>query len=488
MKLANVTLPLTAMLFLSGNCLAHASSASMLDPYAYIQAPSRAAREQQQPKKTKKIKVKRLASKEPEFLDTTEKPPTSSKPATVILSTDDSPRASKAASKERVAAKVKPIEESPEKEPKAEKISKKESDSDNSSGFLDGIKQSTGGIAKSTKAVGSSVVSGTKSVGSKIAEGFKSAGEKVKDGTAAAGEKMSVVPKKLGEAGEKVKDGGASVGGKVASGFKAAGGSLAAIPKAVGGAAEKVGSSTGDGAKKLVAAPAAGIGAIGHGIGKLNPFHKGSDSTEVADKSSDKSAVATVGGDKTASAVKPGKAKKSTEDVAEAPKAEDTSSSEVAEKAPTSKFPTAAEAKAISEGKTLEPQSVAKVEKKAPKATEDDGEKIAHAGVKKKLASAPKAGIEATKAGIDATKEKIGALGHGIHKLNPFHKGSKSDPAEAQEPDNKTAAKPVEQVAKPVQDATPAAEQAEQSKLGERIKMPDDDASKFAGSPAAQPH
>jgi hypothetical protein len=476
MKLANVTLPLTAMLFLSGNCLAHASSASMLDPYAYIQAPSRAEREQQ-PKKTKKIKVKRLTAKEPEFLDTTEKPPSSSKPAPVILSTDDSPRASKyTSSKEKVAAKVKPLEDPPAKEPKAEKISKKESDSDNA-GFLDGIKQSTGGIAKSTKAVGS-----------KIAEGFKSAGEKVKDGTAAAGEKMSVVPKKIGEAGEKVKDGGASVGGKVASGFKAAGGSLAAIPKAVGGAAEKVGSSTGDGAKKLVAAPAAGFGALGHGIGKLNPFHKGSDTTEVAEKPSGNSSDATVGGDKTASALKPvGKSKKSTEDVADSPQAEEKASSQVAEKAPTSKFPTAAEAKAISEGKTFEPQSVAKVEKKAPK-SEDDSEKVAHDGVKHKFAPAPKAGIEATKAGLDATKEKFGAIGHGITKFNPFHKGSKSDAAEGQEPEAKTASKSVEPAGKSLQDATPASEQADQTRLGERITMPDDSASKMAAPPEAQPH
>jgi len=50
MKVANVTLPLAALLFLSGNGVALAGSASALDPYAYIQAPTRAEREQQQKK------------------------------------------------------------------------------------------------------------------------------------------------------------------------------------------------------------------------------------------------------------------------------------------------------------------------------------------------------------------------------------------------------------------------------------------------------
>jgi len=88
----------------------------------------------------------------------------------------------------------------------------------------------------------------------------------------------------------------------VANGFKAAGGSLAVLPRAVGSVAGKVGGSTGEGAKKLAAAPAAGLGAIGHGISKMNPFHKDEAPTAVAQKPTDKSEAAKTEEPKTARA------------------------------------------------------------------------------------------------------------------------------------------------------------------------------------------
>lgn len=215
-----VTLTLMTLM-LSGNGAAMAGPASALDPYNYVQAPTRAEREQASMKRTKKIKTKKVnvasqKAAEPEAR--------SSKPATVIISTN-SPKLDD-----------KKVEKT---EAKAKTASASTSTSDG--GFLDGIKQRTDGIAKSTKAVGSSVVNGTKSMGSKIAAGFKVAGEKVKDGTSGMGEGM---------------------GEKVGGGFKAVGGALASIPAAMGSAAGKVGGST----------------------AKLNPFHKDEAPTAVAAK------------------------------------------------------------------------------------------------------------------------------------------------------------------------------------------------------------
>ncbi len=431
MKVEKVTLPLMATLFLSGNGVALAGSASPLDPYAYIQAPTREQKEAMANKGKKK--VKKLVVKEKAAAPAPIQQARSTKPASVIIS-ESSPKFDD--EKESKPAKTTTASASPS--------------SDEGTGFLAGIKQSTSGIAKSTKAASSGMVNGTKAVGSKIAEGFKSTGEKVKEGTAAAGEKMAVVPKKIGEGfkstGEKVKEGSSSVGEKLAGGF----GALGAIPKAMGGAASK----TGDGAKKLAAAPAAGFGAIGHGFSKMNPFHKDEAPVATAQKTAAPSgpkqslvkeelqtAKAPVDGDDAATGAANG-----ADNVADSSAEKTTPVAET----PAVKAPTQVAAK--------------------PEKAKAQAEKIAkkEGGLKDRLAAAPKAGIGATRAGLDKTKAGVGAISHGFTKLNPFHKGGKADeiPAPA------TAQKPVEQ--KPI-NAEPAAPEVVPPQLGERIVVPDED-------------
>lgn len=348
MKVEKVTLPLIATLMLGGNGAAIAGPASALDPYNYIQAPTRAEREQASMKRTKKIKTKKVNVASQKALEPETRGP--AKPATVIISAN-SPKLDD-----------KKVEKT-EKEGKAKTASASTDDG----GFLDGIKQSTDGIAKSTKAVGSSVVNGTKSVGSKIAAGFKVAGEKVKDGTSGVGEKLAVVPKKLGEgaksASEKVKDGGSGMGEKVGNGFKAVGGALASIPTAMGSAAGKVGGST----------------------AKLNPFHKDAAPTAVAAKPK-------------AETKAEGKSVKADEEAAVKELAEENSE----------------KAKEQSEKKAV----AAKPGPAAQKVADKDG------GLTRKLVLAPKAGLDKTKAGV-------GALSHSFGKLNPFHKEDKATQAAA---------------------------------------------------------
>jgi hypothetical protein len=477
MKVANVTLPLAGLLFLSGNGIALAGSSSMLDPYAYIQAPTRAEREQQQQKKTKKFKVRHLkASPSKAAQDFEPLAKAAPKPATVILSTE-MPKAPA-----RGAEKVKNnnSEKAPVKEASADTSL---STGEHGSGFLEGIKQSTDGIAKSTKAVGSSVINGSKSVGSKIAGGFKCAGEKVKD-AAVASEKVAVVPKKIGEGilstGEKVKEGGSSVGAKVASGFKSAGGSLAAIPKAVGSVAGKVGGGTQEGAKKIAAAPVAGLGAIGHGISKMNPFHKDETPEAVAQKPKDKNespeAVAqnAKGQNEAAEAVaqKPeGEKIVPSENVGSDKTASAKDNAPVAEKVAETRADAGAKPEEVA-NKTAEASTTtdkaAALDDKTALAQKDSN------GIKKKLASAPRASIEAGLAGLNATKAGVGVISHGINRLNPFHKSNKVEvPAQA------TAEKPKEPE-KPKQDSAPAVDPP-QTQLGDRITIPENET---AGNPA----
>lgn len=412
MKVLNVTL-LAASLVLSANSVALAQS--MLDPYAYVKAPSSQERMQQVVKKQKKIKERKVARNTESELDTQIPVAKPAKP-TVIIS-ENSPK----------------LEED-KKEKEAPKTAKNDSDE---GGFLGGLKESTGGIAKSTKAVGNSVISGTKSVGSKIASGFKVAGEKVKDGTVAAGEK-------IGEAGGKVKDGGAGVGGKVAGGFKSAGGAIAALPKAVGG---KLGGS-GEGAKKIAAAPVAGFAAIGHGIGKMNPFHKdeaGKASPELAKKPEPQKEQAV--------------AAKPTQSLVPETQTEDqdlkniehelakTQAEEANKK--TAAAPKKDDAKALAQNDSVKatPSVV------APK----DGRNL-----RQKIAAAPIAGL-------GKTKQMLGH-GMGIGKLNPFHHGKDEGVQTAAKPIMQTEVKKDETIpasqtaASPVQDETP---------LADRVAPPD---------------
>lgn len=232
MNLSKVTLPLLAMLALAQQCAVNATPASALDPYSYIPAPTKEERELALAKKQKKAKV-----------------PKTSKTVAVTTPTE----AKTQTSKPQTA-----------------------SNSNNDEGFLDGVKESASGIIKSTKAVGSKIAGS----GSLVTKGAKSIGQG------------------FASAGEKVKGGSTSV----ATGFKSAGSKIVdgtvALPKAIGQGvaktASKVGGS-GDTAKKLAAAPAAGIGAIGHGLGKLNPFHKNeSEASPTAIASKDKPSSAQI--------------------------------------------------------------------------------------------------------------------------------------------------------------------------------------------------
>ncbi|MBX9688308.1 MAG: hypothetical protein K2X27_16485 [Candidatus Obscuribacterales bacterium] len=390
MKVDKVSLPLLAALSLLGNSPALAGSASALDPYAYIQAPTRQEREQQAQKRQKKVKVRKLETAKEKAPENDSVARVPMKPATVILTENSN--------------------KSEDKKPSRESSVKTASRDD--AGFLDGIKQSTDGLAKSARAAGSGMVNGTKTVGSKLAHGFIAAGEKVKDSTVSAG--------------GKVKESGAGVGGKVANGFKAAGSSLAVLPKAVGGAAGKVGSSTGEGAKKIAAAPAAGFGAIGHGISKMNPFHKESQAAAENTKNIAKS-------------VESKDSKNESQDALEKSAAEIASAEEKA----------------------------AQMSQKAAKESIKNSEKIAakDGGAKKKLALSPMAGIGATKA-------SVGALSHGIGKLNPFHKNAKDNAQEL------TAKKTAEQ--KPLVENSAG---SEPNQLGERI----DPETETAAGPGAVP-
>lgn len=409
MKVANVTLLMTS-LFLTANSVALAQS--MLDPYAYVKAPTTQERVKQVTKKQKKIKERKVASKPESELDTQAPKPKSAQPATVIIS-ENSPK----------------LDEK-EKEKEAPKTAKNDSEE---GGFLSGLKESTGGIAKSGKAVGNSMLNGTKSVGTKIASGFKVAGEKVKDGTVAAGEK-------IGEAGGKVKDGGAGVGGKVAGGFKSAGGAIAALPKAVGG---KLGGS-GDGAKKIAAAPVAGIAAIGHGIGKMNPFHKDEADKSAADKATIAKKPETQ--KEEAVAVKPKQSlvpETQTEDQDLKNIEKELAKTEAQEAEKTAAAPKKEEDKALAhnDANKVAPNAVAL----------KDGRNL-----RQKIAGAPMAGLGKTKQ----------MLGHGI-KLNPFHHGKDEGVQTAAKPIMQTEVKkdataPASQTAaSPVADETPIVERVE---------------------------
>jgi len=87
----------------------------------------------------------------------------------------------------------------------------------------------------------------------------------------------------------------------------------------------------------------------------------------------------------------------------------------------------------------------------------------------KKIASAPRAGIDASIAGFECDQGKYGAISHGITRLNPFHKNANK----VETPSTATAEKPPEQE-KPKQEAAPAAEPP-RTQLGERITIPENE-------------
>lgn len=461
MKVEKVTLPLMAALFLigTGNSLALAQGrASALDPYAMYQAPTTAQRQAQiANKKKKKFKVPTLRAKNESPAELAP-PPVAKvappKPASVIISAN-SPK----------------LDDEPKKEVRAKAPVTANASSGDDGGFLDGIKQSTSGIAKSTKALGSGMVNGSKSVGSKIASGFKSAGEKVGDG-------MKSTTEKVKEGGSGMGEKVAGVGGKVADGFKSAGGALAALPKKVG--------ASGEGAKKLAAAPVAGFAAIGHGMNKLNPFHKDAPAPVAVAQKGEKGAAKT----ELAGAPKP--AQNLVPEKKDAELANSETESEVN-----------AEKVAEAGGDKPAAEAVSKTPEKKEAVKPQVAQKEEGGGLMKKLASAP---LSATKAGLgktkSGTKAGVGMLSSGMNKLNPFHREKseplprataakppvEAKPAEAPKPEDAataaetTAEKPIDATS-PVTTPTPES----QPKIGERIEIPGEDGPAKDGEGATTP-
>lgn len=421
MKVANVTLPLMTTILLSGNTVVFAAGASSaLDPYNYIQAPTRAEREAQAAKKNKKnnAKVKKVAAAvDPEprgrSIETV--------PASVVV--NERPRT--AAAPKKV---VEPIATKPQAETKTA-LKTTDDGPLSGEGFMDGLKQSTAGIKKSTHAVTASVGSGFAKIGS----GFMAAGGKVKDGTMAAGEKMAVVPKKIGEGfkstGEKVKEGSSSMGEKLAG----AGGALMTVPKMIGHGVQKTASKVGDsgeGAKKIVMAPVAGMAALGHGIGKLNPFGGDKDDAPKAVAQKNPAVKADATKDAPAENKKiaakgpvPAQISEIEKRDAEALKAEAANKEELK--------PGIADTSSERELTSNERKAAA-----TPTTEEKSGGGFGFGmGTAKKLATAPMAGVN--------------KIGHGFGKLNPFHKDAKEPAPQA------TASKLPASVAKPAQSLVP---------------------------------
>lgn len=226
MTLVKATLPLIATLLLTQSA-AIAGPAAALDPYAYIAAPTKEERELILAKKHKKAKV--------------------------------------AKSKKTIAIKVAKPKDTQAEEPAAEVAAQEPSTTEApataSAGMVGNFKSMSSKIVGSESLLGK----GAKS----ISQGFVAAGEKVKGGSGGVGEKM-------------------------ASGFKSAGGKIVGGTQALGQnvvkTASKVGSSSGETVKKLATAPAASFGAIGHGMNKLNPFHKEDSAAPAIANKGDKSA------------------------------------------------------------------------------------------------------------------------------------------------------------------------------------------------------
>lgn len=393
MKVAHVTLPLMATILLSGNAVALAGASSALDPYAYIQAPTKAEREAQYAKKNKKAKekAKKLAA-----LDDTEPAPKRKGIETVPASVIINDRPNRAVAKKVTPAPVK--EEAP-----APKVAEsKEDDSPSSKdGFMDGIRQSTGGIAKSTRAIGAGVGSGFAKIGS----GFKGAGSKVKEGTMAAGGSFGVVGDGIKASGGIIKEGAATVGEKLKAGASVVGGMVVQTGMAAG---ERIS----DGAKKLKVSPAPAFGAIGAGFSKLNPFDNDKDDAPkaVAEKKGAEKADA-----KSSKAAKPVTASKPAdkkEVVAETANNEE-KSEEATATAQNTESPdqkTEGEAQKAAPVKTAEKAAPVKTAAKPEKSGGGFGLGMGM-GAAKKIAVAPVAGMS--------------KLGKGFNKLNPFAKDEK---------------------------------------------------------------
>lgn len=467
MKVGNLTLPTIAMLVFSGSSIALAGS-SYLDPYAYIQAPTKAEKEREQTQRfKKKIKPKKVAKESPAapVPSFTSNKSEAAKPAKVILSS----------SSPKLEDEKKPSKPSP-----VQSQSTASADSESNDGFMGGLKQSTDGIAKSAKAVTGGVVNGTKSMGSKIAGGFKVVGGKMKEGTASAGEKIA-------GAGGKMKEGSSEMGGKVAGTFKSAGGALAVIPRAMGSAAGKLGESSASGAKKLAAAPAAGMSAMGKGFSKLNPFDNdepaAGEKAKIAQKPGTGSAKAEGKASEKSAPSKSADTDTQSKQIAESQASQtsdEAAGKEIAEASPASEPANqegnqakAAESTKVAEAKPSTNKDEKKSAQKLAKKSKPDS---SEASLTKKLAAAP---MDVTKKGLDATKASVGAISQGFSKLNPFRKDAKGkeELTASKKKEELTASKEKEKAAPAIKPESEAEKNpAENIQLGERIQPDENEA------------
>jgi hypothetical protein len=308
MKVAQFSLPLSAVLVIGLNQSALAGPQSLLDPYANVKAPTKKSVAKNA------VPVARPAA-----------------PTSVVINGPDLPPV-----KKEKPVKQKPIASQPSPEPIVSKSSEPKSSTKDSGtgegGFLAGTKEifhgfgtaAKGAVLAPTHAITSGskkVAGGTKNIGEKLGDstkgltskmadgtksgggifvkgaksvghGFKAMGGKIKDGTVAAAHAVPFVgghddkpvekvaskaaPEKISSkaapistpAPEKVKDlGGESLTGKVL-----------AMPKTVGKGIVGAAAKTGEATKKVAGAP------IGF-FGKLNPFHhKSAPAIETAGK------------------------------------------------------------------------------------------------------------------------------------------------------------------------------------------------------------
>lgn len=344
MRVVNVALPIviTATFFGFGSAALAGGSSAPLDPYSYIQAPTKEEREAMIAKKNKKKKSEDTASASGGVLHRSVQNQQDgvAGPFDVVLdgvkqSTAGLGKGAKAAggkiasgtagmfrttaslpskllgggkknasSTDKVASTPAPATSSAGSAGAA-KVAEAPKKSEKKGSAMGGIGEKISGMNKAVAggfmSAGGAVKSGTVSV----AKGFKTAGGKLVDGTQAAGAKVASLPKAIGIGGKSPKPKSTAVAstngaGTVADGSNSAGASeglrpavpmnsAAALPKTESG---PVAGITGA-AKKLAGVPKSGFTAIGHGFGKLNPFNKDKqgapDKTSTAAKEAPKS-------------------------------------------------------------------------------------------------------------------------------------------------------------------------------------------------------
>ncbi|MBY0546615.1 MAG: hypothetical protein K2W95_04955 [Candidatus Obscuribacterales bacterium] len=326
MRVVNVTLPIvmTAMFFGFGSAAWAGGSSAPLDPYSYIQAPTKEEREATLArKKTKKKKTEESASSNGEVLHRSVqnqqngiagpfdvvfdgvKQSTAglgkgakaaggkiaSGTAGVFRSTAALPSKLLGGGKNDSASADNKVASSTHSSTPASsapaKVAEQPKKEEKKGSALGGIGEKFSGMNKAVAggfmSAGGAMKSGTASV----AKGFKSAGGKLVDGTQAAGAKVASLPKAIGIGGKAPKpkttalaastpsssaSGAASDSSTAAVG--AAEGLRPAVPMNASAVAPKSDGGPVAGFKKLAGVPKSGFTAIGNTFGKLNPFNK----------------------------------------------------------------------------------------------------------------------------------------------------------------------------------------------------------------------